>query len=99
MALSTQEIDKVAHLARLSLSAAETPAFAEKLASILSMIEQIQKIPTNGIIPMSHPLPKTVQRLRPDEVTEVNVQEAMLALAPQTQAGLYLVPKVLADKA
>jgi aspartyl-tRNA(Asn)/glutamyl-tRNA(Gln) amidotransferase subunit C len=97
MSLSKEEIEKVAHLSRLSLSETEIPAFTKKLAGILEMIEAIQKVPTEGIQAMSSPLAASLeQRLRNDQVTELNEREAMLALAPLTEAGLYLVPKVLA---
>lgn len=95
--LTETQIAKVAHLARLQLTPEETHSFLEKLANILDMIAQIQTIDTTNIAPMAHPFPSLVQRLREDEVTEPNVREQMMAIAPAAAAGLYLVPQVIAE--
>ena len=70
------------------------PGYARNLSDILALVEQLNAVDTAGVEPMAHPLDAT-QRLRPDEVTETDEREAFQAIAPQTEAGLYLVPKVI----
>ncbi len=94
MALSPQEVAKIAHLARLQLSAAEESQFTAKLNTILGMIDQLQAADTAGCEPLAHPLDAT-QPLREDAVTEPNQREAYQRIAPAVDAGCYLVPKVI----
>jgi aspartyl-tRNA(Asn)/glutamyl-tRNA(Gln) amidotransferase subunit C len=60
----------------------------------LDLVDQLQAIDTDGVAPMSHPMQST-QRLREDEVTELNQREALQAVAPDIEEGLFLVPKVI----
>ncbi len=94
MSLSPEELRQVAHLARLQLGPDELPRFQSGLNAILSMIDQMQQTPTAAIIPMAHPF-DLAQPLRPDCVTETDLRPLVMALAPATQEGLYLVPKVI----
>ena len=94
MALENADIDKIAILARLQVTPSETSDYANSISSILSLIDQMQQVSTEGIEPLSNPHDAS-QRLRKDEVTCDNQLEAFIALAPATQDGLYLVPKVL----
>lgn len=94
MALSTEDIKKIAHLARIEVSDADAVATLTKLTGILGLIEQMQAVNTDGILPMSHSQ-DVVQRLREDVVTKIDQREEFQAIAPLTDAGLYLVPKVL----
>ncbi len=94
MALERSDVEKIAHLARLGLSEAEIPRTTETLNSILGLIDQMQAVDTDGVEPLAHPLEAT-QRLRADEVSEVNNREAYQAIAPAVENGLYLVPKVI----
>lgn len=94
MALTEDDVAKIAHLARLQVTDAERSALSARLSSILDLIAQLQAAPTDGIEPMAHPL-DAVQRLRPDQVTETNQRDAYQAIAPAVEAGLYLVPKVI----
>ena len=94
MALDKDDVIKIAHLARLQMTEAEIPAISERLSSILGMIEQLQAAPTEGIEPMAHPT-DAVQRLREDVVSEQNQRDAYQKIAPATEDGLYLVPKVI----
>jgi aspartyl-tRNA(Asn)/glutamyl-tRNA(Gln) amidotransferase subunit C len=94
MSLQREEVEKIAHLARISLSEADIPLYTQNLSNILALVEQMNHIDTTGIIPMAHPLDATA-RLRPDIVTETNQREHFQVNAPQTEAGLYLVPKVI----
>lgn len=87
-------IKKVAHLARIELNDEQAPAVAEQLTKIITLVEQLQQVDTDNIEPMSHPLNLT-QRLRDDVVSETNQRDAFQKIAPATEAGLYLVPKVI----
>lgn len=94
MSLSNQEVQRIAQLARIELSSEEIPTVQAKLSSILDMIAEMQAVDTRGVEPMAHAM-DLGQRLRADEVTETNQREAFQALAPESEAGLYLVPKVI----
>ncbi|HEC16526.1 MAG TPA: Asp-tRNA(Asn)/Glu-tRNA(Gln) amidotransferase subunit GatC [Sedimenticola sp.] len=94
MSLDRADVEKIAHLARLEVEPDDMAAIAAELSNILELVEQMNAVDTEGVAPMAHPL-HMVQRLRADEVTETNRREAFQAIAPQTEAGLYLVPKVI----
>ena len=94
MAISEQQLGRVAELARIRLDSATVVEVTRRIGDILAMIDRMQAVDTRGIAPMSHPL-DSVQRLRPDEVTEPEQREQFLAIAPQSEGGLYLVPRVI----
>ena len=94
MALSIDDVLRIAHLARIDISTSEADATLAQLNDIFGMIERMSKVDTEGIEPMSHPL-GGVQRLREDRVTEPDAREENLKNAPQTQDGLFLVPRVV----
>ncbi|NMG13966.1 Asp-tRNA(Asn)/Glu-tRNA(Gln) amidotransferase subunit GatC [Aromatoleum bremense] len=94
MSLSTEQVRRIATLARIELSDADAEATRGKLNGIFGLIEQMQAVDTTGVEPMSHPQ-DVAQRLRPDVATEPDRREAFQRIAPQTEAGLYLVPKVI----
>jgi aspartyl-tRNA(Asn)/glutamyl-tRNA(Gln) amidotransferase subunit C len=94
MSLNLEEVTRIARLARIELSPAETETTRDQLNGIFGFIEQLQSVDTDGIAPMAHAV-DVVQRLRPDAVTEANRRDAFQAIAPETEAGLYLVPKVI----
>lgn len=103
MALSSSDVKRIAHLARIEISDAEVEVTLDKLSGILGLIEQMQAVDTTGITPMSHSQ-DVVQRLRDDVVTETNQREAFQLNAPvlgngsaeqAVRNGLYLVPKVI----
>lgn len=94
MALNLDDVRRVAQLARLRGDDAQAQAMLAELNGIFRMIEAMVVVETEGVAPMSHPR-DVVQRLRPDEVTEPDRRQVLLAIAPQTDAGLYLVPKVI----
>jgi aspartyl-tRNA(Asn)/glutamyl-tRNA(Gln) amidotransferase subunit C len=95
MALTLEQIENIAHLARLELKAAEIPAYSQSLSSILDFVGQLNGAATKDVVPMAHPLPGLSQRMRSDEVTEQDNRERYQLNAPQVEAGLYLVPKVI----
>ncbi|ONF44978.1 asparaginyl/glutamyl-tRNA amidotransferase subunit C [Marinobacter lutaoensis] len=94
MSISREDIEKVALLARIRVDDAQIPALEKDLGNILTLVGQLAAADTDNVEPMAHPL-DAVQRLRPDEVTESNQREAFQAIAPATENGLYLVPKVI----
>jgi aspartyl-tRNA(Asn)/glutamyl-tRNA(Gln) amidotransferase subunit C len=94
MSLTTTDVKKIAHLARLNLNADEVTAYTQQLSTILGLIEQMSETDTTGVIPLAHSLDLS-QRLRPDAVTETDQRTAFQAIAPQVEAGLYLVPQVI----
>jgi aspartyl-tRNA(Asn)/glutamyl-tRNA(Gln) amidotransferase subunit C len=94
MTLARSDVEKIAHLARLAISGEECARYAAELSNILDLVAQMDAVDTTGVAPMAHPL-HMVQRLRPDVVTEPNQRERFQAIAPLTDSGLYLVPKVI----
>ena len=94
MALTLEDVKRVAHLARIAVDEGEARAALAQLTRVFGLIEQMQAVDTRGIEPMSHALDVS-QRLRPDAVTEADQHTLFQAIAPQVEAGLYLVPKVI----
>ncbi|MDP1653600.1 MAG: Asp-tRNA(Asn)/Glu-tRNA(Gln) amidotransferase subunit GatC [Rhodocyclaceae bacterium] len=94
MSLSLDDVSRIARLARIEISSAEAAQTRDQLNHILTFVEQLQAVNTDGIAPMAHAV-DVVQRLREDRVTEPDQRDAFQAVAPETEAGLYLVPKVL----
>lgn len=94
MSLNSQDVSRIARLARIELSAAENEATCGQLNGILGFIEQLQAVDTTGVEPMAHAV-DVVQRLRADNVTETDQRDAFQAISPDVEAGLFLVPKVI----
>jgi aspartyl-tRNA(Asn)/glutamyl-tRNA(Gln) amidotransferase subunit C len=94
MSLSHDEILRIAHLARLEVREDEVAALQQKLGAILGLIDRMRSVDTTGVEPMAH-AQDLVQRLREDRVTEPDARALYQSIAPQVEAGLYLVPKVL----
>jgi aspartyl-tRNA(Asn)/glutamyl-tRNA(Gln) amidotransferase subunit C len=94
MSLSSEDVEKIAHLARLALPPAQTAALGRELSRILDLVAQMDAVAVEGVQPMAHPLEMS-QRLRPDVATESNHREDYQSIAPETAAGLYLVPRVI----
>lgn len=94
MALTLEDMNKIAHLARVGLSDDEKNRYTDSLNNILGLIDELQAVNTTGIEPLAHAL-EVNQPLRVDIVTEHNQRDAYQAIAPAVQDGLYLVPKVM----
>jgi len=94
MAVNSAEIAKLAHLARIAISDEAATQVAISISEVLALVDQLQAVDTEGVLPMAHPL-DAIQRLRPDEVVETNQREHFQAIAPATESGLYLVPQVI----
>ncbi|MFT5720735.1 MAG: aspartyl-tRNA(Asn)/glutamyl-tRNA(Gln) amidotransferase subunit C [Motiliproteus sp.] len=94
MSLDSSDVQKIAHLARLQISATDIPEYAQNLSNILDLVDQMQAIETTGIEPLSNPL-DAVQRLRADIATEGNLRDKLQTVAPAVEQGLFQVPKVI----
>ena len=94
MSLTANDVKKIAHLARLGIDESQIEHYAQDLSKVLDLMTQMSQADTQDVKPMAHPMDQT-QRLRPDIVSETNQRENFQAIAPQTEAGLYLVPKVI----
>lgn len=88
-------VHNIAQLAQLKIDKGDVQAQMDSMSNILNLVEQMQEVDTTDIEPMANPL-DAVQRLRPDKVSEPNQRDKFQEIAPLIQAGLYLVPKVIA---
>ncbi|UXY15115.1 Asp-tRNA(Asn)/Glu-tRNA(Gln) amidotransferase subunit GatC [Chitiniphilus purpureus] len=94
MSLSSDDVKRIARLARIAVTDAELAATQTQLNRILHLIDQMRAVDTAGIAPMAHAQDVHL-RLREDEVTAPDRREAFQAVAPAVENGLYLVPKVI----
>ena len=94
MALTLEDVERVAHLARIAIDEPEARAVLSQINDVFRLIAEMQAVDTRGVEPMSHAL-DVVQRLRKDSVTESDQHAAFQSVAPQVESGLYLVPKVI----
>lgn len=92
--LTTDDISHIAHLAKLTIAKQENTLLLNELNKILSMVEKMNAMNTDRIAPLAHPCDEK-QPLRFDEITETNQRQLFQSIAPQTQAGLYIVPTVI----
>ena len=98
MALTPQDTSRIAHLARLELSAAEAPEMLKQLNDFFRIVEQMGAVDTAGVEPLYTPLSAIQQvqlRLRDDVVTEPDNRSVNQRSAPAVEDGLFLVPKVI----
>lgn len=94
MSLTTEDVKKIAHLARLGIETQDFDAYVHDLSGMLSLMVQMENLNTENVLPMAHPMEQG-QRLRLDEVTEHDQHTQFQTIAPQVEDGLYLVPKVI----
>jgi len=94
MTLSIDDIKRTAKLAQIETGELEAQQTLKQLSAVFDLIAQMQQVDTTGVAPMSH-AQEMVQRLREDQVTETDQHELFQSIAPQVQADLYLVPKVI----
>jgi aspartyl-tRNA(Asn)/glutamyl-tRNA(Gln) amidotransferase subunit C len=94
MALTLEDVKRVAHLARIAIDEAEARAALSHINDVFKLIAEMQAVDTRGVEPMSHAL-DVVQRLREDAVTEPDQHALLQSVAPQVEGGHYLVPKVI----
>jgi aspartyl-tRNA(Asn)/glutamyl-tRNA(Gln) amidotransferase subunit C len=95
MSLTRQDVEKIAHLARLSISEQEMPVYVTSLSSIVNFVNELSRAQIGDVQPMAHPLDGQHQRLRADVVSESDNHEKYQANAPAVTAGLYVVPRVI----
>ncbi|VCU68867.1 Glutamyl-tRNA(Gln) amidotransferase subunit C [Pigmentiphaga humi] len=101
MALTENDVARIARLARLDLAGETQARVLNDLNGIFGLIEQLQAVDTQGVEPLTHPISAiedVTLRLRQDAVTETSseaARQALLANAPAVQDGLFLVPKVI----
>jgi aspartyl-tRNA(Asn)/glutamyl-tRNA(Gln) amidotransferase subunit C len=94
MALTLDDVRRVAHLARIEISDEGAAAVLRDFTNIFALIERMQAVDVRGIEPMAHALDLTL-RLRDDAVTEGDQHLRFQSVAPQVESGLYLVPRVI----
>lgn len=94
MSINSDEVRRVAQLARIEVSADQLTAYAGELSTILALVAQLEQADTDRVPPLAHPI-EASQRLRADEVTETDQRRRFQAIAPAVQDGLYRVPKVI----
>lgn len=94
MSLTLDDIQRIARLAHIRLEDGEAGKIQSHLNGLFNLVAQMQAVDTAGIAPMAHAR-DVHQRLRADCVTETDHRAAYQAIAPQTEAGLYLVPRVI----
>ena len=94
MAFDKSEVSKIAELARVEITEEEIDDIESRITEILLLIDQMQSVDTDSIVPMSHPLDGK-QFLRSDTVSEENKRDELQKLAPKVENGLFLVPKVI----
>lgn len=98
MALTPQDVSRIAHLARLELGPDEQARMRDQLNGFFSIVERMSAVDTTGVEPLYTPLSAVQQvalRLRDDIVTESNDRAANQRSAPAVEDGLFLVPKVI----
>ena len=98
MALTLNDVTRIAHLARLELAEGEAQQTLGQLNHFFALVEQMQAVDTTGIEPLAHPIEQIEEvhlRLREDAVTETVDRAAFQRSAPATENGLYLVPRVI----
>jgi aspartyl-tRNA(Asn)/glutamyl-tRNA(Gln) amidotransferase subunit C len=98
MALTSQDIARIAHLARLELSAAQGERMLSQLNDFFQVVEKMKAVDTAGVEPLPHPVAAVQDvtlRLREDAVSEANEREVNQRSAPAVERGLFLVPKVI----
>ena len=94
MSLKPDDVRNIAQLARLHIDEAVIDEYAADLSSILELVEQMNRVDTSDVAPLSNPLDAT-QRLRDDTVSESDERDKFQSIAPDVAEGLYRVPKVI----
>ena len=94
MALTLDDVKRVAHLARVAIDDAEARSAQAQLNDVFKLVAEMQAVDTRSVAPLSHAL-DLVQRVREDAVTESDQHASFQSIAPQVEGDLYLVPKVI----
>lgn len=94
MSLDKETVRNIAHLARIRVTDNELESVGHDLNRILSFVEQLNEVDTEGVEPMTSAVAMTL-RQREDKVTDGNRAEDVLANAPEPMRGFYTVPTVV----
>ena len=94
MPLNPDDVRKIAFLARIKIKDAELEPLSDELNGIIGWVEQLSEVNTDGVQPMTS-VTKMLSLQRPDQVTDGNVTEKVLANAPDRVKDFYAVPKVV----
>lgn len=94
MKVDPSVVTSMADLAQLQIEEEDLQENIDSMSNILALVDQMQSVDTSAVEPMANPI-DAVQTLRPDEVTESNHREEFQSIAPATEDGFYLVPKVI----
>lgn len=94
MALTTDDIKQIAHLARIGLDESAIEPLREDISTVLTLVEQLNAVDTNGVEPLAHP-GNAALRLRDDKVSEENQRDELQSPAPAIEQGYFLVPRVI----
>ena len=94
MSLTLTDVKRIAHLAHIEVGDTEAESYLRQLSNIFQLVREMQAVDTTGIEPMDHALHAAL-RVREDTVTETDLHVEFQRVAPQTEAGLYLVPQVI----
>jgi aspartyl-tRNA(Asn)/glutamyl-tRNA(Gln) amidotransferase subunit C len=92
--LTRQNVEQIAHLARIEIGPGEIDGVVGKLGRIVEFVDQLQAVETSGVVPMAHPVDMS-QRLRADQVSESDRRDLYQQNSQSVADGLYLVPRVL----
>lgn len=98
MALTKDDIARIANLARLELSDPESERMLSQMNNFFGIVEKMQAVDTTGVTPLSHPvaaIEEITLRLRDDVVSEPDNREANQKSAPAVEKGYFLVPRVI----
>jgi aspartyl-tRNA(Asn)/glutamyl-tRNA(Gln) amidotransferase subunit C len=94
MTLKSDDVRSIAQLARLHIEEDAVAHYVDDLSSILALVEQMNQVDSEGVVPLSNPLDSS-QRLRADVVSESDHRDKFQAIAPDVAEGLYRVPRVI----
>jgi aspartyl-tRNA(Asn)/glutamyl-tRNA(Gln) amidotransferase subunit C len=94
MTLKSDDVRNIAHLARLHIDEDSIDRYTSDLSSILTLVDQMNQVDSSGVAPLANPLDAS-QRLRDDEVTEIDERDKFQQIAPDVAEGFYRVPKVI----
>jgi len=94
MTLKSDDVRSIAQLARLHIEEDAIAHYVDEISSILQLVEQMNQVDSTGVLPLSNPL-DAHQRLRDDTVSESDQRDKFQRIAPEVEAGLYLVPRVI----
>ena len=94
MSIDAETVNRIAQLARISTTAEEAEALVGELNTILDWVAQLDEVDTSGVVPMTSVV-ESAMKMRDDVVTDGNCRDAILANAPNTEDGYFVVPKVV----